>query len=180
MSLLLTSLPPELINGIVANIESPATLCNLARCSCQLNLCTIPHIYRSVLLYEDIRRRRYPKGQLRKFASMLLQRPDLAGHFRIFELHVAGARELGDFAGRYEEPERADDMPWAKATTASSLSNEDRIKCLDQFSHTHISNCDLLFSLLLCDVLKLEKPVLLQLGWYLDQNQSAPRLKDVN
>ena len=171
MSLSLTSLPPELLGCIVANIESQPTRCNLARCSRQLYLCTIPHLYRQVTVQEEIRRAKQQKGNLETLASLLLRRPDLARLVRNFTLQTRSAGLLG--SNEFEEPEESHDQAFATAANLSTLSNEEKIKCLGQFSHTHKSHHDLCLALLLPALLKVENVVLdLKIGcetYYLEE-----------
>lgn len=54
MSTPLTALPPEILSCVVATIVSRHSLCNLARCSRQLHLCIIPHLYHHVTIEEEI------------------------------------------------------------------------------------------------------------------------------
>lgn len=115
MSLSLTSLPPELFSCIVASIELKRTLCNLARCSRQVYLYTIPHLYRHVAIQEFATLKSLQNGQLRNFASLVLRRPDLAVLVRIFKLHVIPPSEVeylssensedSEYFGEFEEPE---------------------------------------------------------------------------
>lgn len=78
MFISLTSLPPEIVSCVIANIESQPTLCNLARCSRQLYLSTIPHLYRHVTIQEETRQGDQQNWQLRNLTSLLIRRPDLA------------------------------------------------------------------------------------------------------
>lgn len=85
MPVSLIDLPPELLTGVVANIESRATLYDLARSSRQLYLFTIPHLYQSITIQEKTLK---GSGQLRQLTSLLIRRPDLARHVRYFTLHT--------------------------------------------------------------------------------------------
>lgn len=85
MSISLTDLPPELLTRVVTNIESQATLYNLARSSRQLYLFTIPHLYQSITIQE---KSLAGNGQLRNLTSLLIRKPDLAGLVRHFTLHT--------------------------------------------------------------------------------------------
>lgn len=102
----LTALPPELVSCVVAKIASNATRCSLARCSRQLYFRTIPHLYRNIEIQEAGRYEVPQDKRLRNLASLLLQRPDLAGLVRSFTLHVkrdSTAWETNQF-GELEEP----------------------------------------------------------------------------
>ena len=173
MSISLTSLPPELLSCIAANIASwhplrkpRPTLCNLARCSRQLHLCTIPHLYRHVDVLEILRRGEQQDGRLRTLASLLIRRPDLAGHVRHFTLRVLGPEHEESFnlpAGpeHLASPELVKvGRVFATPANASSLSKEEKINSLGQFSPTHRSHYDLILALLLPALLKVEKLVL--------------------
>ncbi|MCJ1269152.1 hypothetical protein MMC22_009041 [Lobaria immixta] len=159
MSMSLAALPPELICCVVANIASPPTLCNLARCSRKLHLCTIPHLYRQVVIWETVRPEKQ-NGQLRSLASSLLRRADLASLVRHFTLHVGWT--LGRSLRRPKErvSRQSDNVDQAFAENALSLSIEEKINCLEHFSPTHCSYYDLILTLLLPALLKVEKLVL--------------------
>ncbi|MCJ1467635.1 hypothetical protein MMC07_006260 [Pseudocyphellaria aurata] len=99
----LTTLPPELFGCVAANIESQSALCNLARCSRQLYLCTIPHLYYHVQILEEIKYTKQPNGKISTVAS-LLRRPHLAGLVQNVTLGVKGPPGLR--AAWPEESER--------------------------------------------------------------------------
>ena len=164
MSVTLTSLPSEIVSCVVANIESPATLCNLARCSRQLHVYTIPHLYRHVTI-QEITQREQRNRRLRTLASLLIRRPDLAGLVRHF--HLSGprpSRRMEEYSPEPEDPVSPEpvqvDQTFATADNASSLSTEEKINCLEQFSPTHKSHYDLILALLLPALLKVETLVL--------------------
>lgn len=95
MSLYLADLPTELIDCVVANIESRPTLCNLARCSRRLYLCTVPYLYRHVTVKDESGLLiEMPNTQLPQVASLLLSRPDLARLVRHFTLESAQRSDL--------------------------------------------------------------------------------------
>ncbi|MCJ1268917.1 hypothetical protein MMC22_008805 [Lobaria immixta] len=179
----LTSLPPELLSYVVANVTSGYTLCSLARCLHQLYLCTIPHLYRHVKICEDGE----PQiGPLRTLASLLIARPDLAGLVRQFTLRVSKGgtgwpyesekREESEELEESEEYEDSDkvkeveedispeivkvDQAFATPFNSWSLSKEQKINCLAQFNDTHNSYYDLVLALLLPALLNVEKLVL--------------------
>lgn len=77
----LTGLPPELVSCVLASIKSQPTLCNLARCSSQLYLYKIPHLYSHVTVHEEFGFGVQENGQLRSVASLLIQRPISPGLF---------------------------------------------------------------------------------------------------
>lgn len=72
----------------MASVESQSTLCNLARCSREIYLYTIPHLYHSIAVQEKISKRERSNGSLHKLASVLLRRPELGGLVRHFTLDV--------------------------------------------------------------------------------------------
>ena len=164
----LTALPPELFSCVVANIASPPTLCNLARCSRQLYLCTIPHLYRHVTIHEKVvlppeRQNR----RLKTLAVLLIRRPDLAGLVRHFTFCVAELSRGRGYHDELNEPEDWEGSELVKvngafSTTAdaSSLSKEEKINCLGQISPVHESHYDLVLALLLPALLKVEILVL--------------------
>ncbi|MCJ1265476.1 hypothetical protein MMC22_005354 [Lobaria immixta] len=161
MSLSLNALPPELISCVVANIASQTTLCNLAQCSRRLHLCTIPHLYRHVTIWETAKEREQQTGQLRTLASLLIRRPDLAGLVRQFTLRVTERFKRVAFFDQ-ESVKRAS----TTITSALSLSSEEKINCIRRFSPTHNSHYDLILALLLPALLKVEKLVLdLDIAW---------------
>lgn len=71
---------------------------------------------------------------------------------------------MGVFTGTFRELERSDDLPWPNTGNASSLSNEEKIKCLNQFSHTHCSNNNLILTLVSLKLEKLELDVKISCG----------------
>lgn len=91
MSNSLTDLPPELLIRVVANVESQASLNNLARSSRQLYLFTIPHLYQSITIQEITMEGQQQNRQLRNLTSLLIRKPDLAGLVRNFTLHTVNA-----------------------------------------------------------------------------------------
>ena len=99
----LAACPPEIVSCVLANIQSPPTLCNLARCSRQLYLYVIPHLYRHVRIEEGVRDEELQNGKLRKLTSLLIRRPDLARLVRHFTLH-----EVRPSRGRAESSQGTD------------------------------------------------------------------------
>ena len=152
----LTSLPPEIISCIVANIPSRHTRCSLARCSHQLYLCVVPHLYRNVSIYEDLCMYEnfgsgmLPAGPLRPLASLLIRRPDLAGLVRHFEIS-SPPMTTEEFEGEFRG-----DRTFTTPTYALSLSTEEKINCLRQFPLSHRSYYDIVLALLLPALLKVE------------------------
>ncbi|MCJ1425761.1 hypothetical protein MMC29_003661 [Sticta canariensis] len=102
MSTTLISLPPELVSSVLAKIEPRATLYNLARCSRQLYIFTLPILNCDVTIHELGERQ---SGQLHELASLLIRQPDLAKLVRNVTLHVVGlfrteadvSKEIKDF-----------------------------------------------------------------------------------
>ena len=156
----LTSLPPELVSCVVANLAAqPDSLCDLARCSRQLYYYTVPHLYRHVKIQENVGAGELRDEKLKNLAAVLLRRPDLAGHVRRFTFHVARApgtaREF--MAARESEEHTSPEL--VKFGQAFTLSKEEKISCLEQFSHTHRRHHDLILALLLPALLKVEQLV---------------------
>ncbi|MCJ1270150.1 hypothetical protein MMC22_010046 [Lobaria immixta] len=152
----LTALPNELLTLVVTELASISTLCNLARCSRQLYLCTIPHLYGHITLQEDGEQQ---DERLVMLTTSLLRRPDLAKLVRQFSLHVAEPKE--------RKPEDIIDPKYVKidgvvatAVDPSGLSQEEVINCLGQYDHFHISRHDFILSFLLPSMLNVEKLVL--------------------
>ena len=169
----LVTLPSELVSGILDNITSPATLCKLARCSRRLQLCTMPHLYRHVTVKTN--KGTHRKEHLKAVAALLIRRPDLAGLVRSFSIHLIRrpwteldwvdlARLMDQViqagAENSEEAEESHDEAWVTPGMASSLSAQEKLKCLGQFSHDHKSHHDFILALLLPTLLKVEKLVL--------------------
>ena len=158
----LTALPSEILGYVVANLTSqpqPTSLCNLAQCSRQLYLCAVPHLYRHVTIREVISKGEQKEGQLKKLASLLIRRPDLARLVRHFTLQVTRisrpkAEDWGET--RFEIMSRPD---MAKLDQAFTLSKEEKANCLGQFCRTHNSHHDFILALLLPTLLKVEKLV---------------------
>ena len=175
MSTPLTALPPEILSCVVATIVLRPSLCNLARCSRQLHLCTIPHLYHHVTIEEEIWRGEPRNGQLRDFASSLIRTTHLAELVRHFT-YVARLSEEYDeefeWAEEIEEPEepegfssptlfKIDPDPAVKtAINAWSLSTEEANDWLSKLSHTYKCHHDAILALLLPVLLKVEKVVL--------------------
>lgn len=163
MSMSLTDLPPELVSCIVTNIASRPTLSNLARCSRQCNLLTIPHLYHCVVIREEVRLGEHHDGQLRNLASLLMQKPDLAQHVRHFELHVEWLKmrvTASKSAQRLERYDEAEEELMTAAAKTSSLSEEEKIERMGRFSHTHRCYHDLILAFLLPVLPRLETLVL--------------------
>lgn len=101
----LAALPPELVNCVVANVESQSALYNLAQCSRQFYTCTIPHLYCHVQIHEEIglRREMRPNGPLRKLAFTLVRSPSLAGLVQCFTLHISEPWVASKCAEEFEE-----------------------------------------------------------------------------
>ena len=157
----LTALPPELLNYVITNITSKPTLYNLTRCSHQLYLYIVPHLLRHVTIQEDIRLGKERIGELENFASSIIRKPDLASLVRSFTLHVAQPPSSRvKYTEELEEPDASHDQIIVSAMNASSLSSEEKVKCLGHFSHTHRCHYDLVRALLLPALLKVEKLVL--------------------
>ena len=154
----LTALPPELVSCVVANLSpDPSSLCNLARCSHQLYLCTVPHLYRCIKIREEVREGEQHDGRLKNLASVLIRRPDLAGLVRHFTLHVARSLEA-DYSEE-SESERHVRLKMVETDQTFTLSEEEKINLLGQFSRTHRCHHDLILALLLLSIIKAEKLV---------------------
>lgn len=165
MSLSLTALPPEIVSCVVANIESKLSLCNLARCSHQFYLHTIPHLYYHIKIQEAVRQREQQNGQLRDLASLLIRRPDLAMLVRHFTLHAVlpSSPRIGPFK-KSEEHVRPGfvevDQAFKTAISIFSESKTEEHNWLRQLSHTHRGHRDLILALLLAALPKVEELVL--------------------
>lgn len=185
----LATLPPELVDCVVANVESQPALYNLARCSGQFYTCTIPHLYRHVEIHEEIglKREMRPNGPLRKLASTLIRSPSLAGLVQCFTLRISEPRGISEpskesedfeFAEELEEfeesPESGDsdeyeenvpvfklDQAWKAAVDAWSVSKEEKNDWFVKLRHP-CSCCyhDSIIALLLHLLLRVERVLL--------------------
>ncbi|MCJ1261896.1 hypothetical protein MMC22_001765 [Lobaria immixta] len=169
MSMSLAALPTELLSCIVVGIESKHTLCNLARCSRRLYLCTIPHLYHSVTIREETRHGKQQYELLKNLACLLIRRPDLAELVRHFTLHItrppiataiatAIARE--EYSKEFERSKEFKDWFLIAPIHISSLTKEGKINCLEKFPYTYKSQYDLILAFLLPAFLKVESLVL--------------------
>ncbi|MCJ1270461.1 hypothetical protein MMC22_010358 [Lobaria immixta] len=142
----LTALPPELLSLVVTKIASKSTLCHLARCSRQLYLCTIPHLYGHITIQEDGEQK---DDRLMMLTTLLLRRPDLAMLVRLFSLHVP-------------RPSRGNEkvQAFANAVHPSGISHQELFNCLEVYDCAHGTRHDLILSFLLPSLLKVEKLVL--------------------
>ena len=173
MSASLAALPTEVVNCILANIKSKHTLCNLARCSRRLCLCTTPYLYRHVVIQEESGRGELRNGPLRELAPVLLRRPDLASLVRQFTLHAvppsrmrAKSSEESEYPEELEYAAESEEEVSAKiakvdqglktAVEAWGLPEEEESLWLRHLSHTHIDHPDLILALLLPALLKVE------------------------
>ncbi|MCJ1426541.1 hypothetical protein MMC29_004444, partial [Sticta canariensis] len=139
------NLPPELISCFAANID---TVYNLAQCSRQLYLCTIPLLYRHVTVpagIDFIKPRLH--RQLETFASLVLRRPDLARLVRSLTLQLLPESSEGfELVGV--------DQVFKTAVKALSLSKEEKNHWLRRLGF----GCkDVNLALLLLALLKVEK-----------------------
>lgn len=166
MSRTLATLPPELISCIVANIESQSALCNLARCSRQLYLCTIPHLYHDVKIQEQIKPGEHESGKLRNLAFLLLGKSDLARLVRHFTLHVLRSEieyECFDPFHAYEKSETPISpksinayQRFITAETAWASAEREGNNLLSQLSHAPECHYEVILALLLPALLKVE------------------------
>lgn len=138
----LATLPPEIFNCVVANIESKNHLCNLARCSRQLNLCTMPHLYRHIAMQAGIEQH---KEKLQTLASTLIQKPDHAKLVESFTLLVI-----------LESPEKQIDCALSTAVRSWNLDLEEESKWLRNLNRTHSCH-DSILALLLHALPKVKK-----------------------
>lgn len=189
MSISLTDLPPELLTRVVVNIESQATLYNLALSSRQLYLFTIPHLYKSITIQEELLE---GNGQLHNLTSLLIRKPDLAGLVRNFTLHTVnfeygnshdsessgdseysgdlepldvleGSEELKEFEeseGHASHKHGKVDQALRTAVSAWKLSEEEENEWLRRLGRTRKCRHDSILALLLPALLKVEKVVL--------------------
>ncbi|MCJ1266998.1 hypothetical protein MMC22_006883 [Lobaria immixta] len=154
----LNTLPPEITGFVVANLASqPTSLRHLARCSRKLYHCAVPHLYRHVTVQEVIRKGEQQDGQLKKLASLLIRRPDLAGLVRHFTVRITRTHPL---EAEYWEAETHVRPNLVNLDQAFKFSQEEKINCLGQFSRTHQSHHDFILALLLPALLKVENLVI--------------------
>lgn len=175
----LAACPPEIVSCVLANLQSPPTLCNLARCSRQLYLYVIPHLYRHIRIEEGVREEELRNGKLRKLASLLIRRPDLARLVRHFTLHKARpsheraessqgsdyseASEYEDFKEIREPADPRDievDRAFETAVHAWTLSRAEEIEWLRELNFNDKHYQDPILALLLPALRKVEKLVL--------------------
>ncbi|MCJ1266992.1 hypothetical protein MMC22_006877 [Lobaria immixta] len=158
MSASLAALLTEVVNCILANIKSKHTLCNLARCSRRLCLCTTPYLYRHVVIQEESGRGELRNGPLRELAPVLLRRPDLASLVRQFTLHAVPPSRMR--AKSSEDSEYPEELEYA-AESEEEVSA--KIAKVDQGLKTAVEawdHPDLILALLLPALLKVETLVL--------------------
>lgn len=171
----LTTLPPELFSCIAAHIKSRPALCNLARCSRQFYLCTIPHLYHHVAI-----KQKEHDDKLRNLASVLIRRPDLAGLVRSFDYYEdgihsfqcdgcevcegSGDSECSEGPGEFEESGGSVrsktvevDEVFKAAVNALSLPEMEGKEWLRQLGHTNKGHIDLILALLLPALPKVEE-----------------------
>ena len=154
----LDTLPPEITGFVVANLASqPTSLRHLTRCSRQLYHCAVPHLYRHVTIQEVIRKGEQQEGQLKKLASLLIRRPDLAGLVRHFTVRI---RRTPPPEAEYCEAEKDVRPNLVNLDQAFTFSQEEKTNCLGQFSRTHQSHHDFILALLLPALLKVENLVI--------------------
>lgn len=150
----LTTIPTEVLNAIIATIPSQQALASLAQCSHWLYRCTIPHLYRHVAIQEG----EEPQGKLRKLASVIIRRPDLAGLIQIFTLHIPFRKKEGSWEYITGPDTILTGQTLAPAIHPSSLTSlEETVDALGQFPETHMSHHDFILSLLLPVLLKVKK-----------------------
>ena len=157
MSTSLTALPAELLRCIVTNIPSYRTLRNLARCSRQLYLCTIPSLYHHITIRQ---RTRQHNGPLFKLASLLIRRPDLARLVRHIDLEFGGPLPSERTASLEElaSPRLAElDQAFTTIANASTLSKEEKIGYLEGYCISHACPDDLILALLLPALVMVEE-----------------------
>lgn len=179
----LTTLLPELFSCVVTNVESKSTLCQLAQCSRQFYIWTIPHLYHHVKIQDYEINEGYPERQLRNLAFLLIRRPDLARLVRNFSFHCESSPPEPVRLNPLEEPEESEeevnarlgkvDQAFKTAVSAWSLSKEDEDWCLRQLIPANDDwDPDVILALLLPVLLRLEK---LDVFW--DFYYYAPYLK---
>lgn len=180
----LTTLPLEVFNFVIANITpqdkggggdggwnemEKLDLRNLAQCSRQCYLWTMPHLYRHVTVHEKTMQQ---YGRLRNLASFLFQRPDLARIVRSFTLHAWNDRcHEYRFDGEpnedLEESQKSDvseivkvDPVLETAVNALGLSKEEEYDWLSKLGQNRKCHLDLILALLLPTLPNLQKIVL--------------------
>lgn len=117
----------------------------------------MPHLYRHVTIREVVGKGKRQKKYLKNLAASLIRKPDLARLVRDFTLHVVRMTKA-------KIPDRLDrespDPAFVAAFEDSSLSKDEKVKFLGQFSHAHRSHHDLILAVLLPALLRLERLVL--------------------
>lgn len=173
----------------MANIELQSTLYNLAQCSRQLHLCTIPYLYHHVRIREDVpeklptsisyekMREEQRNKRLRHLASVLLRRPDLAGLVGCFTLHdikqKRGESNDSDSSECYEElkdlgisegnvtPKAVEvDLAFKTAINAWSVKKDEADVWLSELDNNGDCHPDVILAFLLPALPKLERLVL--------------------
>ena len=176
MSISLVNLPPELLTRIVVDVESQASLYNLALSSRHLYYFTIPHLYQSITIRERTSREGEHRNEhlLRNLTSLLIRKPDLARLVRHFTLHtvvntqfrvVSPLSSSGSKQGAHASTKV--DRALKSAVRAWNLFKEEENDWLRKLSSA--SNCegyhDSVLALLLPALVKVEKVVLNMESW---------------
>jgi len=153
-------IPPEVICCVISKVESKSTLCSLAVCSREYYVFTVPLIYGHVELDESelLGREGQDFQPLRKLASLLLRRPDLACLVRHWTMRpdcsTGGGSKRVERAAR--EVETVDvDRTFTDAVRASSHSSEEENEWLRHISWK--DHADSILALILPALVKLEK-----------------------
>lgn len=180
MSAFLTSLSPELLNCVIANVDSQPALCKLAQCSRQFYSFTVPHLYRRITIHEEDRQLKLQSGPLQHLACLLTQRPDLAGLVRHFTVHVActydWVSELSEepedikYSEDLEESDESEEFVYPEnvkvdqalknAVKALGLPKQEGKDWLRRLGHNHECHPHMVLALLLSVLLNVEKLVL--------------------
>lgn len=178
----LTTLPLEVFNFVIANITPQdkgrggdgrrneterLDLRNLAQCSRQCYLWTVPHLYSHVIVHEKTKEQ---YGRLRNLASLLSQRPDLAQIVRAFTLHARNDLHYKLHAESdedLEDSQKSDvhgssqnvkvDSVLETAVNALGLSKEEECDWLSKLGQDRKCHLDLILALLLPTLPNLEK-----------------------
>ncbi|MCJ1467715.1 hypothetical protein MMC07_006340 [Pseudocyphellaria aurata] len=170
----LANLPLELFFHVGDNIDSQPALCNLAQCSRQFYRCLMPCLYHHVTIHEKTRENELQGKQLEKFASLMIQRPDLARLVRSFTVHVIPVDDDDASLSLYSrsripdepyevgsEKVRVGNRVFETAVSALELSREEENAWMQRLRLKNRKRyADLMIALLLPALLKVEKLIL--------------------
>lgn len=157
MRLSISHVPPEILSCIIANIGSSLELRNLALCSHGFYECVVPCLYEHVVFQNQYYDCNHSDRRLRKLATLLLQRPDLARHVRRWTFH--SSRRNGVRGHQADEINDMDNVRLSQvlmtAIKASSHSEEEEMKWLKDARCTR--RRDAILALVLPILVKLQR-----------------------